>query len=614
MGITHSEKNMVLNKPKNEGQPEGQIIKSNEGIYRLMTRLQNKHTPLKLRFDSVADYYTSMVIAVNFKEGYILLDEVTPKWGDELMAKAIPFSFDSYHDGCKISAVKMQAVGRAVKEGSPVYKILFPAELHFLQRRKFYRAPVRYSLKIKTRLGIKVPPVKRDENDEIIPQNPTWEHEGLLQDLSAQGCQIEVGGDLRETLPKNTEYLSCHFIFPNSYLFDIGIAVRHISYDEKHDMSSLGCQFINMDPKLDRKISFIVNELQRDNARISSGNSTTPIADLFQERVIKDATKDDKNNPLEQGNAAEKLSTEAVHGIAVDSVKKLITSLREKTPLPIKETWEAADLLLAALKEDRQALILITRIRSASDYLYEHSVSVAVLLADQTMFNKDSPKSRDKDYLRTIIFAGLCHDLGKGLIPERIINKSGELSEAEAKVMHKHSLLTREILSRQQGMPELALTLATQNCERLDGTGHPEGLKTISISLDGRLAGVIDVFDAMTNSRSYRAGLPHALAYKRLMAMRNQLDLASIQQLIKCQGLFPLGSLVAFEDGNLGFVKQHDKNNQPLVVRIVFTKLNNKPIKPTDLRLDLLPPENKKLLPEDPAKYKLTNHALLENL
>ncbi|NLW04958.1 MAG: HD domain-containing protein, partial [Pseudomonadaceae bacterium] len=514
--MTHSEKGTASNKPKGEGQPEGQIIKSNEGIYRLMTRLQNKHTPLKLRFDSVADYYTSMVVAVNFKEGYVLLDEVTPKWGDELMAKAIPFSFDSYHDGCKIGAVRMQAVGRAMKEGSPVYKVPFPTELNFLQRRQFYRAPVRHSLEIKTRLGITVPPIVRDEYNNFIPQKPIWSYEGLLHDLSAQGCQIEVEGDLRETLPKNTEYSSCHFIFPNGYLFDIGIAIRHISHDEKRNISSLGCQFINMDPKLDRKVSFIVNELQRDNTRISSGNTSAPIADLFQEKTTKDnskdSSKDDKNKTSEQGGEAVKLPIIEAHKIAVNSVQNLITSLREKKPLPIKETWEAADLLLTALEEDRQALILATRIRTTIDYLYEHSVSVAVLLADQTRFNKDSPKSRDKDYLRNIIFAGLCHDLGKGLIPDRIVNKSGELSEPEAKVMHKHSLLTREILSRQQGMPELALMLATQNCERLDGTGHPEGLKAISISPIGRLAGVIDVFDAMTSSRSYRAGLPYALA------------------------------------------------------------------------------------------------------
>ena len=608
--MTHSNNGTGSEEPKEEGQ----LIKSREGIYRLMRRLQVKHTPLKLRFDSVADHYTSMVLAVNFKEGYILLDEVTPKWGDELMAKAIPFHFDSYHDGCKISAEKLQAVGRAVKEDSPVYKVPFPAELHFLQRRQFYRAPVRLSLNINVRLGVSVPPIKRDEYDNIIPQSPTWEHEGVLRDLSAQGCQIEAKGDLRETLPKNTEYSCCHIIFPNGHLLDLGIAIRHVGYDEKRDISSLGCQLINMDPKLDRKISFIVNELQRDNARSSSGNSSAPISELFLDALGKENNKDAISEAEEEAEELEKFTTEEVHHKAVRCVQMLVNSLREKTALPIAQTWEVTDLLLDKLQKDRQQLILVTRIRTPANYLYEHSVSLAVLLADQTMFNQDNPKSRDLDYLRNLIFAGLCHDLGKGLIPDRIVSKTGVLSEQEAKVMHKHSLLTREILSRQQGMPDLALTIATQNCERLDGSGHPEHLKGISISPIGKLAAVIDVFDAMTNGRSYRAGLPHALAYKRLLAMRDKLDLASIQQLIKRQGLYPLGSLVAFENGDLGFVKRHDQNNQPSIVRLVFNKLTNQPLEHKDLKLSTLPNSKKKLLPEDPAKYQLFNDLLLNEL
>ncbi|WP_150112046.1 flagellar brake protein [Marinospirillum insulare] len=608
--MTQSKNGTTSEEPKEEGQ----LIKSREGIYRLMRRLQVKHTPLKLRFDSVADHYTSMVLAVNFKEGYILLDEVTPKWGDELMAKAIPFHFDSYHDGCKISAEKLQAVGRAIKEDSPVYKVLFPTELHFLQRRQFFRASVRLSLNIQVRLGVKKPEIKRDEYDNIIPQSPTWEHDGLLRDLSAQGCQIEAKGDLRETLPKNTEYTSCYIIFPNGHLLDIGIAIRHVGYDEKRDVSSLGCQLINMDPKLDRKISFIVNELQRDNARSSSGNSSAPISELFLDASGKEPSKNTQPETEEETKELEKLTTEEVHHKAVRCVQKLVNSLRDKTALPIDEAWEVTDLLLEKLQKDRQELLLISRVRSSANYLYEHSVSVAVLLADQTMFNQDNPRSGDPSYLRDIIFAGLCHDLGKGLIPDRIVNKSGELNETEAKVMHKHSLLTREVLSRQQGMPAIALTLATQNCERLDGSGHPEHLKGISISPVGKLAAVIDVFDAMTNGRSYRAGLPYALAYKRLLAMRDKLDLASIQQLIKRQGLYPIGSLVAFENGDLAFVKRHDQNNHPSVVRLVFNKNTNQPLKHQDLKLAVLPDSKKKLLPEDPAKYQLLNDLLLNEL
>lgn len=601
---------------------QGQVIKSREGIYRLLSRLKAQHTPLKLAFDSVADHYTSMILAVNYQEGYFLMDEVMPSWGDELMAKAVGFSFDSFHDGCKMSAEGLRASGRAIKDGSPVYKVAFPSEIDFLQRRQFYRAPVRYSLNIQVRLGVVHPPAEYDEFNNPIMKPPVWAYEGLLRDLSAQGCQVEVPGDLREQLASNTEFADCEVIFPNGHVIQLGLVVRHIGYDEKKELSGLGCQFLQLNPRLDRQISFVVTELQRDNARATSGHAaTTPVSDLFtpidagSKAGKKSKEKEAAVDEAQQGAEQDELDTRDpshVHRFAVLAVQELVNQLRAKQPLAIQQVWRAADLLLDTLEQDRQGLILLTRIRSTHQYLYEHSVSVAVMLADQAIFDVNNPKSRDKTYLRNLVFAGLCHDLGKGLIPERIIGKTGHLTEQEARVMHKHSLLTREILSRQPGTPEIALQIATQNCERLDGSGHPEHLKSLSLSPIGKLAAVIDVFDAMTNGRSYRAGLPHALAYKRLLGMGQQLEASSVQQLIKRQGIFPIGSLVAFEQGELAFVKTLDASNKPQQVRLVYNKATQQPLPLEDVELGSAPAYERIVAPEDPAKYQLTNQVLLD--
>ncbi|MFK7161179.1 HD domain-containing phosphohydrolase [Marinospirillum sp. MEB164] len=602
---------------------QGQVIKSREGIYRLLSRLKAQHTPLKLAFDSVAEHYTSMILAVNYQEGYFLMDEVMPSWGDELMAKAVGFSFDSFHDGCKMSAEGLRASGRAIKDGSPIYKVAFPDAIDFLQRRQFYRAPVRYSLNIQVRLGVVHPPVEYDEFNNPIIKPPVWAYEGLLRDLSAQGCQVEVPGDLREQLANHTEFADCEVIFPNGHVIHLGLVVRHVGYDENKELTGLGCQFLQLNPRLDRQISFVVTELQRDNARATSGHAaTTPVSELFTP-LEPSAKKSKKEKPKDEAEEAaagaeqdevDERDPSSVHRFAVNAVQQLVNQLRAKQPLAIQQAWRAADLLLELLEQQRQELILLTRVRSTHQYLYEHSVSVAVMLADQALFDVNNPKSRDKTYLRNLIFAGLCHDLGKGLIPERIIGKTGNLTEQEAKVMHKHSLLTREILSRQPGTPEIALQVATQNCERLDGSGHPEHLKSLSLSPIGKLAAVIDVFDAMTNGRSYRAGLPHALAYKRLLGMGQQLEASWVQQLIKRQGIFPIGSLVAFEQGHLGFVKTLDAANKPQLVRLVYNKLTQQPLPLEDIELGSAPAYERIVAPEDPAKYQLSNQVLLDSL
>ncbi len=590
---------------------KGQLIRSTEGIYRLLKRLEGKHTPVKINFQSVADSYTSMVIGVNFKEGYFLLDEVTPKWGDDLMKRATPFRFDSFHDGCKISGSEVRAEGRAIKDGSPIYKIPFPESLFFLQRRQHFRASIRSSLLIRMRLGKIVPPEKLDEFGQIIPQQTTWQYEGRLRDLSAHGCQVELNGDLSDRIRNADRFEGCLILFPNQKTsIELNLIVRHVGLTEDQQTTQLGCEFQDLSSALDQQLSFAVAELQRDQARVAAGNTGGQASEL-----LTAPEGSEEAAPAASGTARKKkavLSTEAIHANAVEAVTSLINELREKQPLSIKLIWAAARQLLEALESDHDQLLLLSRVRTGKDYIAEHSVSVALLLADQTAFDRKNPKHQDKSHLSNLIFAGLCHDLGKGLIPERIISKQGELTPQEAKVMQKHSLLTREILSRQQGAPEVALTLATQNCERLDGSGFPEKLKGFGISPLGKLGAVIDVFDAMTSDRTYRRGIPPALAYKRLLGMKEQLDLASVQLLIKNQGIFPIGSLVSFANGDLGFVQSLDDDRMPQKVRLVYNKNQSAPFSPKDIQVGEAEDWSKITGPEDPGRYQLSNRVLLE--
>lgn len=594
---------------KSSSKPEGRLITRPEGIYRLLQRLSTKHSPIGLSFDSVADSYTSLILAVDFKEGYFLLDEVTPKWGDSLMAKAIPFTITAFYDGCKITIENLQVTGRAIKDDSPVYRVPFPKELYFLQRRQFFRAQIRLSLHINVQLGVVVPPQQRDEYDNLLPQEPhTFAHEGLLRDLSAQGCQVEVRGDITSQIEKNTCYPLCYVIFPNQEKLDLEITVRHLEYDPITKLTVLGCQFTQLDASLDRRISFLVTELQRDNARIASGNTSAPMSSLFVE-TEQDAEEEAEEQRQEVVEEKEQpLVTSGLKELflaCVTNVKDLVASLKERKPLDIKKTASLAKQLAEALEDKREELLILTRIRNPENYLYEHSVSLALLLADLVMHDTNNPKAKDTDYLANIIFAGMCHDLGKGLIPEKIYAKSGELSPAEYKIMHKHSLLTREILSRQPGTPEIALTLATQNCERLDGSGHPEGLRGISISPLGKLAAVIDVFDAMTNTRTYQQAMGYPKAYRSLLTMQSKLDQNLVKQLIRIQGIYPLGSLVGLENGDLGFVVEQNEDASPKKLRLVYNKLSHEVLSNQELNLNNLETPAK-LTHENPASYAIS--------
>ncbi|WP_298403705.1 PAS domain S-box protein [uncultured Chloroflexus sp.] len=116
----------------------------------------------------------------------------------------------------------------------------------------------------------------------------------------------------------------------------------------------------------------------------------------------------------------------------------------------------------------------------------------------------------------------LLHDIGKMGIPDAILNKPGPLDEQEWAIMRTHPALAVELL---RPINFLAPALAIPWChhEKWDGTGYPRGLRGEEIPLAARIFAVVDVYDALTSNRPYRAAWPPecALAYIREQAGRH---------------------------------------------------------------------------------------------
>ncbi len=101
----------------------------------------------------------------------------------------------------------------------------------------------------------------------------------------------------------------------------------------------------------------------------------------------------------------------------------------------------------------------------------------------------------------------LLHDIGKMAIPDHILLKPGPLTEEEWATMRQHPTYAAEML---KGIPFLRPALDIPAChhEKWDGTGYPLGLKGEQIPLPARIFAVVDVWDALTSNRPYRAALP----------------------------------------------------------------------------------------------------------
>jgi putative two-component system response regulator len=112
--------------------------------------------------------------------------------------------------------------------------------------------------------------------------------------------------------------------------------------------------------------------------------------------------------------------------------------------------------------------------------------------------------------------AATLHDVGKIGIPDAILLKPGKLEPDEFKLMQTHCDIGRRILLKLPaeglelagagGSPvlKMAAIIAQTHHEKWDGSGYPLGLSGDDIPIEGRITAVVDVFDALTNKRTYK--------------------------------------------------------------------------------------------------------------
>jgi putative two-component system response regulator len=114
----------------------------------------------------------------------------------------------------------------------------------------------------------------------------------------------------------------------------------------------------------------------------------------------------------------------------------------------------------------------------------------------------------DYERAETIRIASQMHDVGKIAIPDSILLKPGPLDHKERLEMQRHAEIGRRILAGSRSdLMDTAATIAGTHHERVDGKGYPQGLRGKEIPVEGRIAAIADVFDALTSDRVYRPAI-----------------------------------------------------------------------------------------------------------
>ncbi|AFM25791.1 HD domain-containing phosphohydrolase [Desulfomonile tiedjei] len=115
----------------------------------------------------------------------------------------------------------------------------------------------------------------------------------------------------------------------------------------------------------------------------------------------------------------------------------------------------------------------------------------------------------DSQTVDDIRLAAPMHDVGKIGIPDRILQKPGQLTPEEFEIMKKHTEIGGCILDNSDiPVLRMAQEIALSHHEKWDGTGYPRGLAGEAIPQSGRIVAVVDVYDALIHKRVYKPALP----------------------------------------------------------------------------------------------------------
>jgi putative nucleotidyltransferase with HDIG domain len=149
-------------------------------------------------------------------------------------------------------------------------------------------------------------------------------------------------------------------------------------------------------------------------------------------------------------------------------------------------------------------------IESADSYTHGHCERVAgyaLEVARELGFDETS--------LTTIRLGAYLHDLGKVKVPHEVLNKPGSLTREEFEVMQMHPVWGIELLESVE-FPWDIKPIIRWHHEKYDGSGYPDRLRGDEIPVNAQVICIVDVYDALTTTRSYRKALDKSEALRRM--------------------------------------------------------------------------------------------------
>ena len=260
--------------------------------------------------------------------------------------------------------------------------------------------------------------------------------------------------------------------------------------------------------------------------------------------LLKPTYRDKNTLEQEMGFARE------VHRVARDLVYTLLEDVRLGKNINSLGAKKVVGEMVESVIRNPDALTTFAQLKKKDEYTAQHSMRVCILALS---FGRHL--GFDYNELNLLGIGALLHDIGKMKVPSEILNKPGALNEYEYAQMKSHVPHGVAILEKTPGIPRPAIEVARCHHERYAGSGYIGGLKGDQIGLFGMIGGIVDCYDAISSDRAYHTGMSTHAALKKMYEWRHRdFHPGLVEQFIQCMGIYPIGSVVELNTGEIGVV------------------------------------------------------------
>jgi len=252
-------------------------------------------------------------------------------------------------------------------------------------------------------------------------------------------------------------------------------------------------------------------------------------------------------------------------GIATTSLEQAesilhecVVKLQSNGGFDIDAIEAAIDPLVKSVMRNHTAVAALTRMRKVDDYLYSHAISCSVWGAVLARELGLPPEG-----INQVAFTCSVMDIGKTLLPVELLHSPSAPSIEEWEELRSHVDKGIELLSSNGLTDKRVISAIQTHHERFDGSGYPHGLEGNKIPAYGRIAGIVDAYDAMITERPYAKAKSSYEAMQHLQSSADTLfQRELVEYFIKAIGVFPVGSIVELNTGEVAVVVSQSDSNR----------------------------------------------------